>query len=71
LLQQKQGKPKTWLKSRRKINHNKMVKSNLNSIKKLSKKEQKAIVGGGCPNGTGPVVTCIGTNIRKCLALCP
>jgi len=31
-----------------------MIKSKLNPVKKLSKKEQKAIVGGACPGGGYP-----------------
>ena len=47
-----------------------MIKSNLNSVKKLSKKEQKAIVGGACSDGTYPQ-WCPSKMKKTCESACP
>ncbi|HEU5289529.1 MAG TPA: hypothetical protein VFU05_02725 [Cyclobacteriaceae bacterium] len=48
-----------------------MIKTNLNSIKKLSKKEQKAIVGGACSDGSGYPQYCPSKGYKTCESACP
>jgi hypothetical protein len=53
----------------KKLNFKKMNKSKISSIKKLSKNEQKAIVGGIC-NGGGYPAFCPELGRKVCPSLC-